>query len=340
MSTSQMYVELMSAPSRVAEQLTGNRFLLEALGNAIGLYDPRAVVTVARGSSDHASSYFAYLTMARAGKLVTSLPMSLFTIENPTLDAQGVLAIAFSQSGRSPDLLEPTDYFRRRGAMTIALVNDAQSPLALAAQHCLPLHAGVESSVAATKSFIGQMVAGVSLLAAWRNDKALAQAITSLPQALEKATALDWSNAIPSFGKAKKVLVIGRGPSLAVAQEAALKLKEVCGIAAQAFSGAEVRHGPMSIIDRETAVLVFAPAGPFEAGLVRFAQDMRERSAAIWLVASSQTKPDLPMQEAAHLDLAPICIIQTFYRFVEALSRALQRDPDRPPHLNKVTLTL
>ncbi len=340
MTTSQMYLELMSAPARVAEQINGNRFILESLGNAIALYNPRAVVTVARGSSDHASSYFAYLTMARAGKLVTSLPMSLFTIENPMLDAKGVLAVAFSQSGRSPDLLQPTEYFRARGAMTVALVNDAQSPLALSAQHCLPLHAGPETSIAATKSFIAQMVAGVSLLAAWRHDTVLTHAIEKLPKVLATATYLDWGHAIASVANAKKVLVIGRGPSLSVAMEAALKLKEVCGIAAQAYSGAEVRHGPMSIIDKDTAVLVFAPSGPFEAGLAIFAQEMRSRAAAVWLVGSPQINADLVMQPAAHNDLEPITLIQTFYRFVEALSRAMQRNPDHPPFLNKVTMTL
>jgi glutamine---fructose-6-phosphate transaminase (isomerizing) len=335
-----MFLELMSAPQRIAEQITRNRFLLDSLGNAIRLYDPKAIVTVARGSSDHASSYFAYLTMARAGKLVTSLPMSLFTIENPLLDAQGVMAVAFSQSGRSPDLLQPTEYFRHRGAMTLALVNDPQSPLAMSAQHCIALHAGPENSVAATKSFIGQMVAGVSLLAAWRQDIELAQAIEKLPKSLASASHLDWSGAIASVMSAKKVLVIGRGPSLSVAMEAALKLKEVCGIAAEAYSGAEVRHGPMSIIDNDTAVLVFAPSGPFESGLASFANEMRERGASIWLVGSPSIHPDLALQPAAHPDLEPITLVQTFYRFVEALSRAMQRDPDKPPHLNKVTMTL
>jgi glutamine---fructose-6-phosphate transaminase (isomerizing) len=340
MKSSLMYSETMSAPSRVEEQIASNRYALEAMGKAIRLYDPRAVVTVARGSSDHASSYFAYLTMARAGKLVTSLPMSLFTIENPMLDAQGVMAVAFSQSGRSPDLIQPTEYFRSRGAMTIALVNDPQSPLALAAAHCVALHAGPENSVAATKSFIGQMVASASLLAAWRQDLVLMNAIEKLPKALASAAQLDWTQAIDSFKTARKVLVIGRGPSLSVALEAALKLKEVCGIAAQAYSGAEVRHGPMSIIDQDTAVLVFAPSGPFEAGLVSFAAEMRARGAAIWLVGAQQVRPDLMMQQTAHADLEPITLIQSFYPFVEALSRAMQRDPDHPPHLNKVTMTL
>ena len=149
------------------------------------------MLTVARGSSDHAAAYMAYLVMARLGRLVTSLPMSLVTLYPARLRCEGLVSLAFSQSGQSPDLVAPTRYFRAGGARTVAFVNDASSPLAEASEWVLPLHAGVEMSVAATKSYIAQLVCGARLVAQWQNeegDAALLAALESLPGALHAAT--------------------------------------------------------------------------------------------------------------------------------------------------------
>ena len=142
----------------------------------------------------------------------------------------------FSQSGQSPDLVAPTRYFRDGGARTVAVVNDAGSPLAEAAQWVLPLHAGAETSVAATKSYIAQLVAGARIVAHWQNDTPLLAALETLPEVLERAAYADWSPLVDALVDADKLFVIGRGTSLAIAMEAALKFKEVCGIQAEAFS--------------------------------------------------------------------------------------------------------
>lgn len=336
-----MLEEARSAPARVAEQLVRDGERYAALASTLRRHPPAAAVTIARGSSDHAASYFAYLVMARYGQLVTSLPMSLVTLYRAPLAMRGTLSVAISQSGRSPDLIEPIEVFRRGGSTTVALVNDPESQLARAAEWVMPLHAGVEKSVAATKSFIASLTAGVRLAAAWHQDAGLATALESLPQALESACAKDWSAAIEVLAGAERMMVIGRGMSLAIAQEAALKFKETCAIQAEVFSGAEVKHGPMALVDAGYPMLVFAPRGPAQAGLIALAGEMRGRGANVLLAAPADVvERQLTLATTATEDLDPIAAIQSFYLLVEAVSRARGRDPDRPPHLNKVTTTL
>jgi glucosamine--fructose-6-phosphate aminotransferase (isomerizing) len=301
---------------------------------------PTSLLTVARGSSDYAANYVGYLIMARMGRLVTSLPMSLVTLYQSKIACRGLASFAFSQSGQSPDLVEPTRYFREGGALTSAFVNDPASPLARAAQWMFPLHAGIETSVAATKSVIAQMSAGARLAAAWQDDAGLQASLAALPRALSRAAAADWSAALAVLKDADRLLVIGRGLGLPVALEAALKFKETCGIQAEAFSGAEVQHGPVALIDEGYPVLVFAPRGPAQRGLLALADAMRSRGARVLLAAPAATpRTSLPIVDTASEELDPISMLQSFYPMVQALSRERGRDPDRPRHLHKVTRT-
>ena len=146
--TSLMLEEARSAPRAAAELLAADEGAYRALGEALRAAPPAGIVTIARGSSDHAAAYFAYLLTVRSGRLVTSIPMSLVTLYRAPLVAQGLLAIAVSQSGRSPDVLEPIRDLRRGGALTAAILNDVAAPLAESAQWLLPLHCGAERSVA------------------------------------------------------------------------------------------------------------------------------------------------------------------------------------------------
>jgi glucosamine--fructose-6-phosphate aminotransferase (isomerizing) len=335
-----MFDEAREAPAAVARLMAADAAAYTSLGAQLRAEPPRSALTVARGSSDHAAHYMAYLVMARLGRLVTSLPMSLVTLYQSKLDCDGLVSWGFSQSGRSPDLIAPTRFFREGGARTVAVVNDAASPLAEAAQWVLPLHAGTETSVAATKSYIAQLVAGARIVANWQEDHALLEALEGLPAVLERAAQADWQPLVDALVDADKLFVIGRGTSLAIAMEAALKFKEVCGIQAEAFSGAEVKHGPMALVDEGYPMLVFAPRGPAQAGLLALADEMRRRGARV-LVAAPVGTPgaELPLVVAGHEDLDPISAIQSYYLAVEALARARGLDPDKPRHLNKVTLT-
>lgn len=186
--TSLMRAEALEAPQAVARQLAADHATWRALAADLQAHEPQALVTVARGSSDHAAHYMAYLVMSRLGRLVTSLPMSLVTLYPARLRCSGLVSLAFSQSGQSPDLVAPARFFAAGGARTVAFVNDADSLLARACQWVL-LHAGAETSVAATKSFIAQLAAGARLVAAWEArskgaDPSLREASAALPVSL------------------------------------------------------------------------------------------------------------------------------------------------------------
>lgn len=340
MNSSKMRTEALQAPQAIAHMLGRDGDAYAALGAELREQPPQGMLTIARGSSDHAAHFMAYLVMARLGRLVTSLPMSLVTLYQAQLHAKGMVSVAFSQSGQSPDLIAPTRFLRERGARTLAMVNDVHSPLAQAAQWVLPLHAGTEASVAATKSYIAQLVAGARLVSAWQNDPAFQAALEALPQTLTVATQQDWQPAVQALLKADRLFVIGRGTGLPVAMEAALKFKETCALQAEAFSGAEVKHGPMALVETGYPLLVFAPRGPAQSGLLALADEMRRRGGRVLLAAPSGTPgAELPLVTTGHEDLDPIAAIQSFYLMVEALSQARGLNPDVPRHLSKVTCT-
>lgn len=338
--TSQMLKEALSAATHVAQQLCRDQTRYGELGRYLRTTPPARIVTVARGSSDHAANYCAYLMMARLGHIVASLPMSLVTLNKAPLLARDALAIAISQSGQSPDVVEPIQYFRDGSATTVALVNDAQSPLAAAAEWTMPLHAGVESSVAATKSFIASLVAGALLTGHWQDDKVFLHALESLPESLQRAAETDWSAAIEVLAPASNIMVAGRGIGFPLALEAALKLKETSSLQAEAFSGAEIKHGPMALIHEGYPLLLFATRGPTQAGMLQLAAEMRQRGARVLLAAPADiAERDLTLPVAVTPDLDPIVAIQAFYVMAAQLSAARGLDPDQPRHLSKVTKT-
>jgi glucosamine--fructose-6-phosphate aminotransferase (isomerizing) len=335
-----MLEEARSAAHCVALQLSNDVARYADLGRQLRSASFHNVVTVARGSSDHASNYFAYLTMARLGRLVTSLPMSLVTLYKSPLRTQGTLAVSISQSGQSPDVVEPIRYFRDGGATTVALVNDVESPLAKSAEWAMPLHAGKEQSVAATKSFITSLSAGARLVAEWQGDEELRDGLRALPDSLQRALDADWSKAIDVLAPARNIMVVGRGISFPVALEAALKFKETSALQAEAFSGAEIKHGPMALIDEGYPLLIFATRGPAQAGLVALAEEMRGRGARVLLAAPADVPGrDLDLPVASTPDLDPIVAIQAFYVMAAHLSKARGLNPDQPRHLSKVTKT-
>ncbi|WLI91730.1 SIS domain-containing protein [Massilia sp. R2A-15] len=335
-----MLKEAVSAAECVALQLSKDTDRYAELGRKLRSTNFNTALTIARGSSDHASNYVAYLIMARLGRVVASLPMSLLTLYKSPIITRDTLTIAISQSGQSPDVVEPTRYFRDGGATTIALVNDIDSPLAHAAEWAMPLHAGKEQSVAATKSFITSLVAGARLVSQWQNDPELAEGLAALPEALAAAAQADWSAAIDVLAPARNIMVVGRGISFPIALESALKFKETSALQAEAFSGAEIKHGPMALIDEGYPLLIFATRGPAQAGLVQLATEMRGRGARVLLAAPADiAERDLTLPVAATPDLDPIVAIQSFYVMAAHLSKARGMDPDRPRHLSKVTKT-
>jgi glucosamine--fructose-6-phosphate aminotransferase (isomerizing) len=203
----------------------------------------------------------------------------------------------------------------------------------------IPLRAGPELSVAATKSFIATLAAILDLLARWTADEDIRSALSGLPHQLAEAWQLDWTAALPDLTRAKAMYVIARGHALGIAQEAALKLKETCGIHAEAFSAAEVRHGPMAVVREGFPVLLFGQADESLQGVTALAGEFAREGARV-ISAGLPGAPgiELPVIAADAL-VAPILQIATFYRLANSLAIARGRDPDRPPHLAKVTET-
>lgn len=335
-----MFLEAGEASAVVAAQLAANAGAIEALAARLRADPPRVVVTCARGSSDHAATFARYLIETRAGVLTSSAGLSVSSVYDASPNLEGALVLAISQSGKSPDLLASVTAAKAAGAYAVALVNVVDSPLAQLADAVIPLHAGPELSVAATKSYIAALAAITQLIAAWTRDEALAQALATLPDALAKAWALDWTPAVERLSPARNLYVLGRGVGFAVALEAALKFKETCGLHAEAFSAAEVLHGPMALVKDGFPALVFAQNDESRASVDDMAAGLRARGADVLLAAPGEADvPTLPTL-SSHPVLEPILMIQSFYRMANALSVARGYDPDSPPHLNKVTETL
>ena len=340
-----MYLEAGEASGVVAAQLAANAEKAEAIGARLRAGPPRAVVTCARGSSDHAATFAKYLIETRTGVLTSSAGLSVSSVYAASQGLDGVLYLAISQSGKSPDLLASVRAAKDAGAFTLALVNDVTSPLAQLVDEVLPLHAGPELSVAATKSYIAALSAIVQLVAAWTGDESLKTGLAALPAGLAKAWTLDWTPAVERLKTAGNLYVLGRGVGFGVAQEAALKFKETCGLHAEAFSAAEVLHGPMALVKTGFPVLVFAQNDESRGSVDEMARSLIARDADVLLVGAGDSSVSLGGAGAlpalaAHPVVEPILMIQSFYRMANALSVARGYDPDSPPHLNKVTETV
>ena len=337
-----MLEETRSAPARVADMLAKDGDAYAALAAELRLREPGFVVTVARGSSDHAALYLASLVGILAGRVTASLPPSLVTRFQATLSFQGAFVVSLSQSGASPDIVRTLEAARAGGAITAAIVNQPDSPLARVAAHPLAQHAGPERSVAATKSVIATLVASARLVASWRDDRDLLAALSRLPERLEAALACDWSPALPVLEHAQSLYVVGRGPGLGIAAETALKLKETSGLLAEALSAAEIQHGPKAVIGPGFPVLAYGLADPGGEDARAFAADLAAVGAQVMLAAPSPgdgAALHLPLPPPLHPLLDPIVALVAFYPLAEALARRRGRDPDRPPGLLKVTRT-
>ena len=341
MST-RMFEEAGEAAQVVRGQLKANHQSMVELGARLRAMQPRAVVTVGRGSSDHAATFAQYLIETRLGVMTSSAAPSVSSLYKATPDMEGVVCLAISQSGKSPDLLTAIEGAKAAGAFVVALVNDEDSPLAKLADDVAPLRAGPEISVAATKSYIAALSAIVQITAAWTEDDVLMAAVNDLPDLLDQAWALDWSPAVKTLKDAHNLYVIGRGVGFGVAQEAALKFKETCGLHAEAFSAAEVRHGPMALVGKDFPVLAFSQNDQSRTGVDELVAEFVSRGAEIMLAGGGQAQAgvmQLPTL-SAHPVIEPILYVQSFYKMVNALALARGFDPDRPPHLNKITETV
>lgn len=326
----------------VARLLDQSGDAIRAAGKLLRDVDPRLVAICARGSSNHAAAFFKYATETQLGLPVVAIGPSVASVYHTPLRLAGAVMLVVSQSGRSPDLLAMAKAAQQGGAKIIAIVNDAESPAAEMADLTIPLQAGPEKSVAATKSCIASMAAGLAVLADWSRDPALGDAVAALPRALRAAVASDWSALVEPFVAARSALIVGRGIGYPVAMEAALKLKETACLHAEPYSAAEVLHGPIQIVQKGFPVLLFRQNDAAGESIDHCAARFAEAGAKVFVASAGGA------QGHAHLSVAPsghpatelLSATVTCYATVDRIARARGFDPDTPPLLKKVTETL
>lgn len=342
-------------PESVACQAaTGGPDLARA-GAALGDLDPALFVTAARGSSDHAATYFKYLVELLAGRPVASVGPSIASVYERPLALAGAACLSVSQSGKSPDLNAFQDMARASGALTLALVNTRPSPLAQGADLAIDIHAGPERAVAASKSYVCSLAAMAGIVGAWTQRPGLRGALAALPERLSLALACDWSPLVEAAAGARSLYVIGRGPAFAIAQEAALKFKETCQIHAESYSSAEVIHGPIQLAAGGLVALVFLSRDAARPGLLQTAERLAAAGARVFVadplgVDAARSGTELPRIALPFTALPciatpdplldPLSQITAFYRFIDTLAGVRGFDPDAPQLLNKVTETL
>ena len=336
-----MRAEINEIPQAAARLITGSKEALARIDEAVRLQAPRFLATIARGSSDHAAGFLKYAIELETGLPVASIGPSVASIYHRQMRMAHSLTLAISQSGKSPDIVAMAKNARLGGSLVIALTNVAGSPLRAVSNLTLDLMAGPELSVAATKTFVNSAIAGLLILAESTESAALRRALAGLPDRLAEAVTLDWSELHDALAGKTSLYILGRGPSLPIAGEAALKFKETCGLHAEAFSAAEVMHGPVSIVGKGFPVLALCAGDASEDHVAAVADQLAGQGAAVFaLTDKARAARMLPRVSTGHGLTDALVQIATFYSFVEAQSRLLGLDPDRPRHLRKVTETI
>jgi glucosamine--fructose-6-phosphate aminotransferase (isomerizing) len=347
MSTSQLEREILEQPQVWQRLLENERVALDEIAAAIRGRAPRYVVLAARGTSDNAARYGQYLFGATNGLPVALATPSLFTLYGKPPRLQEALVIAISQSGQSPDIVAVLEEGRRQGALTLAITNDASSPLACAAEHVVSLHAGQERSIAATKTYTASLLALAMLSTALAGDDERLRAIEALPALTAEvvASAPDIMEAARRYRDTEACVVISRGYNYATAFEIALKLKELAYVLAEPYSSADFEHGPVALVEHGFPVLAVVPEGCVAAELVDLLRRLREREARLVVISNRDdalalAHTPLPLPADVQEWLSPLLAVVPGQLFTLGLTEAKGLDPDHPRSLRKVTLTL
>ena len=339
--STKMRREIDEIPEAVERLLTQGAADITRVAGAVRERDPAFIMTVARGSSDHVCTYVKYVSELLLGVPVASVGPSVASVYDAPLKLGRGLGLAVSQSGQSPDIVAMARNAGRDGALTVALTNEAGSPLAKVSTHSIDIQAGPELSVAATKTFVTSAVAGLWLLAEWQQDRALLASIRALPDQLAAAAKIDWPEVRDAIGAQQSLFTLGRGPVLAVSNEAALKFKETCQLHAESYSSAEVLHGPVSIVGDRFPVLGFAAGDAAENSLADVADQMAAKGARVFATTTKvQGAASIDHIRTDHGLTDPLSLIVSFYSMVEAFATSRGVDPDAPRHLKKVTETV
>jgi glutamine---fructose-6-phosphate transaminase (isomerizing) len=337
--------------AELREQPAALRRLLAAeSANAVGLArelarsDVRYFLIVSRGSSANAARYAQYLLGTRNRYPVSFATPSLYTLYDSPPQLDGAAAIAISQSGASPDVVAVLEEARRQGRPTLAITNDVSSPLAEAAEWTLPLHAGEERAVAATKTYLNS-IAAVALLSAALGGEGLdelAQSPEWVAEQIERSLAD--AAAVDGYRSATGGVVVARGVNYGTAFEIALKIRELSGAAFEPFSSADLLHGPIAALGADRPVVLIAPSGPALASLRAAVPKLRERGAPIVAItddadALAEADTPLPLARTVPEWLSPLVTVVPGQVIALRLATLRGGDVDRPHGLTKITLT-
>lgn len=336
-----MKQEVLEIPSVINQIISHSTHDIKYIAQRLNEQNIPYIATIARGSSDHAASYLKYAIELMAGIPVASIGPSVSSVFNKQLNLAGAACISISQSGQSPDILSATEMAMANGATSIAITNNQQSPLSKSCDYSIDICAGVEKSVAATKTFVSSIISGLLLIAYWKNDKPLLEAIHALPDQASDALECNWDALVEAVNGCRSLFTIGRGPAWAISNEAALKFKETCQIHAESYSSAEVMHGPKTIIGPQFPIVAFASRDATEASLIEAVNQLSDQGGQCFVTSDIKCKgTKLPFVSSGHPLTDPLLLIISFYNFVEKLALAKGLNPDEPPHLKKVTETV
>ena len=342
-----MSQETYQTPNLIKNQLKKNKDIITKCVEQIKIRKPQNAMTIARGSSDHAANFAKYLIETNIGLVTASSAPSVNTVYNSNLNLKNTLVIGISQSGKSPDICYVMNEAKKQGAITIAIVNQVDSPLAEAAEFVIPLHAGPEKAVAATKSYMCTLSALLQFIAIYKQDQKLISALDKLPSQLEEALTYDWSEAVSELKNATNMFVIARGIAFPIAQEAALKFKETSCIQAEPFSSAEVLHGPFALVKPNFPILQFIQSDQTQAENIKLAEKITSLGANtliaypenIHIADQNIAKTNLKLPKSIHPLTDTLMIIISFYKMANNLALSRGFDPDSPDNLKKVTET-
>ncbi len=339
--------EIREQPEVLGRLLREGRARVDEIAARIRERAPRFVVIAARGSSDNAARYAQYLFGAHNKLPVCLATPSLFTAYDAGPSLAGALVVGVSQSGRSPDIVAVLEAGRRDGSLTLAITNEPASPLARAAEAVLPLVAGQERAVAATKTYTASLGALAMLSASLEPSetrRAELERVPALMAAAIEANA-DLSAKVARYRYAEHFVVVGRGFNYSTAFELALKMKETSYLVAEPYSPADLLHGPVAMIDRGFPALVVAPSGRVLADLSALLDRLDERHAEVVAISDdaavlARARAALPLPSGIPEWLSPLVAVVPGQLWAAALARTRGLDPDHPRGLTKVTETL
>jgi len=339
-----MLQEIEEQPAVLERTINAERDKLTQIGDHLRSKDIDLIILVARGSSDNAALYGRYLLEATTGIPVSLCAPSVYTLYNAKMRLDRAVVIGVSQSGEGSDINQVLESAKSYGAFTLGITNEGSSAMSQVVDEMLLIHAGRERSVAATKTYTGQMMHFV-LLANAIGDKRLN--FNSIPSFVEKSLELKVKveEAVQRYVFMDNCVVVGRGMNYGNSYEFALKLMETCYVVAERFSSADFFHGPLAIVERRFPVMLFAPNGvtkPSSIDLINRLKELEADCLAITNDPDIESISPLSLTLPADMDelLSPIPFIVPAQLFAAMLSEAKGLDPDAPRSLSKVTKTI